>query len=169
MKVLKKSQNSRNRGFSYSFFLMKEGSGFRKPKNKWIRIRNTGPVHKLNRISIISTCAHVDRLTFYTLPRHWFLFPISSSYFLFWNWRFIRTFCFNYRENWRHSVLGHQTAPAEGGRTVPGWSGQYTQWRPVTWYCLQLLPSAVDPDWIRIQWGPWIRIRNPDPYPGGQK
>jgi hypothetical protein len=31
--------------------------------------------------------------------------------------------------------------------------------------------SAVDPDpdWIRIQWGPWIRIRirirNPDPSP----
>jgi hypothetical protein len=21
----------------------------------------------------------------------------------------------------------------------------------------------VDPDWIRIQWGPWIRILNPDP------
>ncbi len=37
--------------------------------------------------------------------------------------------------------------------------------------------SAVDPDpytdWIWIQWGPSIciriRIRNPDPYPGGQK
>jgi hypothetical protein len=33
--------------------------------------------------------------------------------------------------------------------------------------------SAVDPDWIQIQWGPWmrirIRIRNPDPDPGGQK
>jgi hypothetical protein len=26
-----------------------------------------------------------------------------------------------------------------------------------------------DPDWIRIQLGPWIRIRNPDPDPGGQK
>jgi hypothetical protein len=28
-----------------------------------------------------------------------------------------------------------------------------------------------DPDWIRIQSGLWIRIRirNPDPYPGGQK
>jgi hypothetical protein len=27
-----------------------------------------------------------------------------------------------------------------------------------------------DPDWIRIQWGPWIRIRirNPDPDPRGQ-
>ncbi len=29
--------------------------------------------------------------------------------------------------------------------------------------------SVVDPDWIRIQWGLWIRIRNPDPDPGGQK
>ncbi len=31
--------------------------------------------------------------------------------------------------------------------------------------------SGLDPDWIRIQWGPWIRtrIRNPDPDPGGQK
>jgi hypothetical protein len=32
--------------------------------------------------------------------------------------------------------------------------------------------SAVDPDWIRIQWCPWIRIRirinNPDPDPGGK-
>ncbi len=26
-----------------------------------------------------------------------------------------------------------------------------------------------DPDWIRIQSGLWIRIRNPDPDPGGQK
>jgi hypothetical protein len=28
----------------------------------------------------------------------------------------------------------------------------------------------LDPDWIRIQWGPWIRIqiRNPDPDPGGK-
>jgi hypothetical protein len=26
-----------------------------------------------------------------------------------------------------------------------------------------------DPDWIRIQSGQWIRIRNPDPDPGGQK
>jgi hypothetical protein len=25
-----------------------------------------------------------------------------------------------------------------------------------------------DPDCIRIQWGPRIRIRNPDPDPGGQ-
>jgi len=26
--------------------------------------------------------------------------------------------------------------------------------------------SVVDPDWIQIQWGPWIRIRirNPDQY-----
>jgi hypothetical protein len=31
--------------------------------------------------------------------------------------------------------------------------------------------SDPDPDWIRIQSGPWIRIRirNPDPDPGGQK
>jgi hypothetical protein len=26
-----------------------------------------------------------------------------------------------------------------------------------------------DPDWIRIQSGQWIQIRNPDPDPGGQK
>jgi hypothetical protein len=26
-----------------------------------------------------------------------------------------------------------------------------------------------DPYWIRIQLGQWIRIRNPDPDPGGQK
>jgi hypothetical protein len=26
-----------------------------------------------------------------------------------------------------------------------------------------------DPDWIRIQSGQWIRIRNPDPDPEGQK
>jgi hypothetical protein len=39
------------------------------------------------------------------------------------------------------------------------------------------VPSVVDPDpyphpdWIQIQWGPWIRIRihNPDPDTGGQK
>jgi hypothetical protein len=31
--------------------------------------------------------------------------------------------------------------------------------------------SDPDPDWIRIQSGQWIRIRirNPDPDPGGQK
>ena len=28
---------------------------------------------------------------------------------------------------------------------------------------------VVDPDWIRIQWWIRIRIRNPDPDPGGQK
>ncbi len=28
---------------------------------------------------------------------------------------------------------------------------------------------VADPDWIRIQSGLWIRIRNPDPDPGGQK
>jgi hypothetical protein len=27
---------------------------------------------------------------------------------------------------------------------------------------------VVDPDWIRIQSGQWIRIRNPDTDPGGQ-
>jgi hypothetical protein len=27
----------------------------------------------------------------------------------------------------------------------------------------------ADPDWSRIQFGQWIRIRNPDPDPGGQK
>jgi hypothetical protein len=40
-----------------------------------------------------------------------------------------------------------------------------------------VVASVVDPDpdpypdWIRIQWCPWIRIRirNPDPDPGGQK
>jgi hypothetical protein len=26
-----------------------------------------------------------------------------------------------------------------------------------------------DPDWIRIQWGLWIRIRNPDSDPGVKK
>ncbi len=43
MKSPKKSQNSRNQGFSYYFCLMIEGSGG--PKNmwsRWIRIRNTG-------------------------------------------------------------------------------------------------------------------------------
>jgi hypothetical protein len=28
---------------------------------------------------------------------------------------------------------------------------------------------VADPDWIRIQSGQWIRIRNPDPDPGAQK
>ncbi len=34
-----------------------------------------------------------------------------------------------------------------------------------------LVPEGriADPDWIRIQSGQWIRIRNPDPDPGGQK
>ncbi len=27
-----------------------------------------------------------------------------------------------------------------------------------SWICI-VLASVVDPDWIRIQWGPWIRIR----------
>jgi hypothetical protein len=30
-----------------------------------------------------------------------------------------------------------------------------------------LTNSAVDPDPDPIQWGPWIRIANPDPDPGG--
>ncbi len=30
-------------------------------------------------------------------------------------------------------------------------------------------PGVADPDWIWIQSGQWIRIRNPDPDPGGQK
>jgi hypothetical protein len=33
----------------------------------------------------------------------------------------------------------------------------------------RLKPMVADPDWIRIQSGLWIRIRNPDPDPGGQK
>jgi hypothetical protein len=43
-KVKKKSQNSRNHGFSYYSSLIIEGSGSRRPKNmwiRWIRIRNT--------------------------------------------------------------------------------------------------------------------------------
>jgi hypothetical protein len=62
MKVKKKSQNSRNQGFSNNIYLMIErsgsgsragsgsipltigsGSGSRRPKNMWIRIRNTAP------------------------------------------------------------------------------------------------------------------------------
>ncbi len=40
--------------------------------------------------------------------------------------------------------------------------------------CPNTVPSRVgdpDADWIRIQSGQWIRIRirNPDPDPGGQK
>jgi hypothetical protein len=37
IKVKKKSQNSRNQGFSYYFCLMIEGSGSGRPKNMWIR------------------------------------------------------------------------------------------------------------------------------------
>jgi hypothetical protein len=29
--------------------------------------------------------------------------------------------------------------------------------------------NVSDPDWIQIQSGQWIRIRNQDPDPGGQK
>jgi len=32
-----------------------------------------------------------------------------------------------------------------------------------------VLISVPDPDWIWIQSGPWIRIRNPDPDPGARK
>ncbi len=37
--------------------------------------------------------------------------------------------------------------------------------------CLTEKSRVADPDpnWIRIQSGQWIRIRNPDPDPGGQK
>ncbi len=35
-------------------------------------------------------------------------------------------------------------------------------------FCKALFRVA-DPDWIRIQSCQWIRIRNPDPDPGGQK
>ena len=45
IKVIKKSKNSRNQGFSNYFCLITEGSGSRRPKNiriLRIRIRNTG-------------------------------------------------------------------------------------------------------------------------------
>ncbi len=55
IKSQKESQNRRNQGFSYYFCMMTEGSGSgsipltdgsgsgsRRPKNMWIRIRNTG-------------------------------------------------------------------------------------------------------------------------------
>jgi hypothetical protein len=28
---------------------------------------------------------------------------------------------------------------------------------------VRVVDPEPDPDWIRIQWGVWIRIRNPDP------
>jgi hypothetical protein len=34
---------------------------------------------------------------------------------------------------------------------------------------LSAIVRFADPDWIRIQSGQWIRIRDPDPDPGGQK
>jgi hypothetical protein len=34
---------------------------------------------------------------------------------------------------------------------------------------MAVLAWVADPDWIRIQSGQWIRIRNLDPDPGGQK
>ncbi len=34
---------------------------------------------------------------------------------------------------------------------------------------LTIYARVADPDWIRIQSGKWIRIRNPDAVPGGQK
>jgi hypothetical protein len=37
MKVMKKSQNSRNQGFSY-LFCFTEGSGSERPKNTWILV-----------------------------------------------------------------------------------------------------------------------------------
>ncbi len=51
-KVIKKSQNSRNQGFSYYLCLMIEGSGCRsvRPKNIRIRIRNT------NQNLVLLTC-----------------------------------------------------------------------------------------------------------------
>ncbi len=41
--ISQKSQNSGNQGFSYHFCLIIQGSGSRRPKNTWIRIRNTDP------------------------------------------------------------------------------------------------------------------------------
>jgi hypothetical protein len=62
-KVIKKSQNSRNQGFSYYFCLMIERSGpvpltngsrsgFRRPKNIRIRIRNTAHFFHLDPVCI---------------------------------------------------------------------------------------------------------------------
>jgi len=45
-------------------------------------------------------------------------------------------------------------------------------WCAAGWNSPGFVPSRVpdpDPDWIRIQSGQWIRIRNPDPDSGGQK
>jgi hypothetical protein len=42
IKSQKESQNIRNQGFSYYFCMMIKGSGSWRPKNMWIRIRNTG-------------------------------------------------------------------------------------------------------------------------------
>ncbi len=58
-KVQKKSQNNRNQGFSYYYCFMIEGTGSGsipltsgsesgRPKNMWIRIRNTGSSHIVN-------------------------------------------------------------------------------------------------------------------------
>jgi hypothetical protein len=59
IKSQKESQNRRNQGFSYYFCMMIEGSGSvsipltsgsesgsRRPKNMWIRIRNTARIHR---------------------------------------------------------------------------------------------------------------------------
>jgi hypothetical protein len=35
--------------------------------------------------------------------------------------------------------------------------------RNFSYFLLLEISMVVDPDWIRIQWGAWIRIRNTDP------
>ncbi len=64
----------------------------------------------------------------------------------------------------------------EGGGGTPSFTEKQRPWAwPSPWYgscpaerqilIRYLVTSVFDPDWIRIQWCPWIRIRirNPDP------
>ncbi len=54
---------------------------------------------------------------------------------------------------------------------VDGYDSECSRTRTQGFLSFTNSPVVSDPDWIRIQWGPWIRIRirNPDPDPGGQK
>ncbi len=61
---------------------------------------------------------------------------------------------------------------AEGRHGKQGERGSYTQGQqsPEGGEIIKnaIFSGIAGPDWIRIQQGPWIRIRNPYPDPGGQ-
>ncbi len=104
-KKSKESQTSRNPGFSYYFCMMIEGSGskpltngsgYGRPKNMWIRIRNTD----LNWSEQTGFWARITSRKVYNALKINLLFPVTKYY---WYVIYIYKFCIMFLEpmRWR--------------------------------------------------------------------